>query len=65
VRLFVQSERSSAGPTRELVTVCRDCGEFEVRIHKGGTHVVSRFTLPTWELVAAAGKYALHLDKSG
>jgi hypothetical protein len=65
VRLFIQSGRSSADAAREHVTVCRDCGEFRVSATRGGVTIVTTFTLPTWDLVAAASRYVRHLDMEG
>lgn len=57
-RLFVCGSRGSPPPQRYHVSVCRDCGQFEVFTEKNGQHLSLRFELPTDELVEAAGQFA-------
>ncbi len=49
--------------SRHTVSVCADCGQFSVWGDKNGVHFNVTFTLPTDELVQAAGQYARYLAK--
>lgn len=60
--LFVQSGQGGPPSVREHVTLCPDCGEFHVSKTIEGVRAETRFTLPTWELVIAAGQYARLLE---
>lgn len=66
--LFIQSSRGtplgdmSPAPDRHCVRLCPKCGQFEVAAHKGSEYIEVRFTLPTQELVNAAGRYLAYLN---
>jgi hypothetical protein len=60
--LFIQSSDGGPPMIREHVSLCRDCGQFRVSAQREGVTIVTTFTLPTWELVRAAGQYARLLE---
>lgn len=49
---------------RHRVTLCADCGLFSVYGDQNGVHFTVTFTLPTGELVEAAGQYVKHLAEA-
>lgn len=63
--LMVQSHRytgTDGNNGRDRVEVCQDCGTFFVYGDKNGVRFSVRFTLPTAELVKAAGQNARLLE---
>lgn len=63
--LFVQAGNvvSTETHSREQVELCPDCGKFLIYGHKDGVYFRITFTLPTPELVEAAGQFVKFLNR--
>lgn len=63
--LFISASRAVGTDNnnhRHEVRLCRLCGLFDVYGDQNGTHFDVSFTLPTDDLVWAAGQYARYLQ---
>jgi hypothetical protein len=56
-RLHIHSSRESPSGRREHVSICQECGQFEVFIHQGEEDVIVTFELVTSEQLEAAARY--------